>query len=238
MNIFFSFSSSSTSSSVLLGLTGLSLLLISFTSSAGGISLGATRLVYMQDAKQVSLPVRNSTKDGVMLIQSWVDDAKGKKSGDFVVTPPLFTLKPSSENAVRVMYVGENAPTDREQLYFFNSKAIPAVDKNTQGKNTLQIAIQSEIKIFLRPNDLAMSAVDAPAALRCKVQGGNLVVTNPSPYYLTLVAPTVGGKKLDGGMVEPKGSLSLPTKGAAGEVRLQTINDFGAQTAPLICPAA
>lgn len=219
-------------------LVGWGLLFVCSQVQAGGIALGATRLIYQQGAKQVSLPVRNSDEDGTFLIQSWVSNEDGKKSTDFVVTPPLFTLKPSFENSVRIIFVGESAPTDREQVYFFNSKAIPAVDKATMGNNTLQIAVQSEIKVFLRPKGLDMNVTEAPASLRCRIQGDKLVVTNPSPYYISLARPTVGGQKIEGGMVAPKGSLSLPAKGARGDVKLSTINDFGAQTEPLLCPAS
>lgn len=214
------------------------LLACSQVQAVGGIALGATRIIYEQGAKQAALPVRNSNKDTTFLIQSWVDGEDGKKSADFVVTPPLFSLKPASENSVRIIFVGEGAPTDREQVYYFNSKAIPAVDKSTMGSNTLQIAVQSEIKIFLRPEGLSMKVTEAPALLRCQVQGDNLVVTNPSPYYVSLAGSTVGGEQIEGGMVEPKGSLSLPVKGARGEVKLRTINDFGALTEPLPCPAS
>lgn len=215
-------------------------LLLGSTSAyaGGGVALGATRIIYEVGANQVSLPIRNSSKENTFLIQSWVADNGGKKSADFVVTPPLFTLKSASENALRVIYVGENAPVDREQLYLFSSKAIPAVDKKTLSKNSLQIAVQSEIKLFLRPKGLPMKPHEAPAALRCQLQGDALVVSNPSPYYVTLIAPVIGGKKISGGMVDPKGTLTLPAKGARGEITLQTVNDYGAHTNPLRCPAA
>ncbi|MNF55386.1 putative fimbrial chaperone protein ElfD precursor [compost metagenome] len=206
--------------------------------AGGGVALGATRIVYEVGANQVSVPIRNASKDNTFLIQSWVSDKAGKKSADFVVTPPLFTLKSVSESAMRVIYVGEKAPSDREQLYLFSSKAIPAVGKKTLSKNSLHIAVQSEIKLFLRPKGLPMKPHEAPAALRCQLQGDTLVVSNPSPYYVTLLAPVVGGQALSSGMVEPKGSLTLPAKGARGEVKLQTVNDYGAHTNPLLCPAA
>ena len=123
-----------------------------------------------------------------------------------MVTPPLFTLTAASENTVRILYVGEKTPSDREQLYLFNSKATPAVDKNPMGKNTLQIAVQSEINIFLRPKNLSI------AVTLFTPQGGNLVVTYPYPYYVTLVAPTVGGGKLTAAWLNPKATWPCPLK--------------------------
>lgn len=56
-------------------------LLTSFfhTAQAGGIALGATRVIYPADARQVSLAVTNSDKNNRFLIQSWIEDGSEKK---------------------------------------------------------------------------------------------------------------------------------------------------------------
>lgn len=221
-------------------LLGSVLLSAGFGAQAGGVALGATRIVYSQGAKQASLSVRNSDEKNPFLIQSWVADANGTKSPDFVVTPPLFALQPMKENLLRLMYVGTKPlPTDRETVYYFNSKAIPSMPKGKKAEGgTLQLATQSVIKIFMRPADLPSRAADAPQALRCKHEGSRLVVTNDSPYYVTLVNLTIGGAQFDGGMVPPKASLTLQTQGSKGVIKFQTINDYGAQTPLQSCPAA
>ncbi|MEW6484582.1 MAG: fimbria/pilus periplasmic chaperone [Pseudomonadota bacterium] len=58
-----------------------------------------------------------------------MEDAEGKKTTDFIVTPPLYVSGPLNENILRVMYTGEPLPQDKETLYYFNAKAIPSVDK-------------------------------------------------------------------------------------------------------------
>lgn len=221
-------------------LLGSVLLAVGFGAQAGGVALGATRIIYPQGAKQVSLSVRNSDEKNPFLIQSWVADANDTKSPDFVVTPPLFALQPMKENILRLMYVGTKPlPTDRETVYYFNSKAIPSMPKDKKATGgTLQLATQSVIKIFVRPEDLPSRAADAPQTLRCKNDGVHLVVTNGSPYYVTMVNLTIGGAQLGGGMVPPKASLSLPAKGHQGAIKFQTINDYGAQTPMQSCPAA
>lgn len=166
------------------------------TATAGGISLGATRIIYPLNASQTSLPITNGDKDKVFLIQSWVSTPDDKKSADFVVTPPIFVIQPQKENTIRIMYVGKNPlPTDRESLYYLNSKAIPS-GKSEPGQNTLQIATETTIKLFVRPSDLPIQSINAPQTLRCKLDGGTVKVNNPSPYYVTLVNFTAGGKDL------------------------------------------
>ncbi|MEO3990139.1 fimbria/pilus periplasmic chaperone [Pseudocitrobacter cyperus] len=205
---------------------------------AGGVALGATRVIYPQGDKQTSLPVSNSSASNVFLIQSWVANADGSRSGDFIITPPLFVLSPQKENVLRIMYVGPTLPGDRESVFFLNSKAIPSVDKRKLQGNTLQIATQSVIKLFVRPKNLPTPSTAAPASLRCDRQAGKITVNNPSPYYVSLVELRVGSSKLANTMVAPMASLTLNTAGKSGKFTFQTVNDFGANTPVQSCKGA
>lgn len=60
------------------------------TFAEGGISVQGTRIIYPQNAKEQTLRVNNSSSTASFLVQSWVEDAHGKKCDDFVVTPPCF----------------------------------------------------------------------------------------------------------------------------------------------------
>lgn len=201
---------------------------------AGGVALGATRVIYPQGDKQVSLPVTNSSASNVFLIQSWVANADGTKSTDFVVTPPLFVIQPKKENVLRIMYVGPALPTDRESVFYLNSKAIPSVDKHKLQGNVLQIATQSVIKLFVRPKNLPTASIAAPAAMRCHLANGKVTLSNPSPYYVSLVEFFIGNVKQTNTMVPPKGSLVLNAPGD-GRVKFETVNDFGANTPSQTC---
>ncbi|WP_176691712.1 fimbria/pilus periplasmic chaperone [Superficieibacter electus] len=201
---------------------------------AGGVALGATRVIYPQGNKQVSLPVTNSSASNVFLIQSWVANADGTKSTDFVITPPLFVIQPKKENVLRIMYVGPTLPTDRESVFYLNSKAIPSVDKRKLQGNVLQIATQSVIKLFIRPKNLPTPSIAAPAAMRCHLANGKVTLSNPSPYYVSLVEFSIGNVKQTNTMVPPKGSLMLNAPGD-GRVKFETVNDFGANTPLQTC---
>lgn len=215
-------------------LTAMMALGTSNIAHAGGVALGSTRLIYPQGTKQVNMTISNSDNEQSFLVQSWVSTADGKKSPDFVVTPPLFVLKPAKDNVLRVMYTGPDLPKDKESLFYLNSKAIPAMDKNQIQGNALQIATQSVIKLFVRPENLSVKSADAPAMLRCRITGGTLDITNPSPYYVTLVNLYAGGERLANIMVPPQGVASEKVT-ASGEVSFQTMNDFGAVTQKRDC---
>lgn len=212
------------------------LLIQNQNSYAGGIALGATRVIYPSDSKQVSLPVTNSDDKESYLIQSWLSRSDGTKSNDFVLTPPLFAMMPKKENVLRIMYSGVPLATDRESVFYLNVKAIPAINKESLKGNNLQIATQSIIKVFMRPKGLPIPSSQAPEALRCSFTDGNINIKNPSPYFVSLVQLLFGGVKLKSEMVPPKGNIdvSVPS-GSHGPFSFQTINDYGAVTARQTC---
>ncbi|KAA5989649.1 fimbria/pilus periplasmic chaperone [Pantoea sp. M_5] len=95
--------------------------LVSTVASAGGITLGATRVIYPAGQKQVSMSVHNTSDKSSFMVQSWVEDAEGKKSADFIVTPPLYVSGPGNENTLRIMYIGQPPRKEKE-----SRKASPA----------------------------------------------------------------------------------------------------------------
>jgi fimbrial chaperone protein len=204
----------------------------SFVAQSTGVSLGATRIIYPADAREVSLSVTNSNKNNQFLIQTWIDNRDEKKTTDFIVTPPLFVAKPESETTLRIMYVGDKLPKDRETLYWLSSKSIPSVDyEKVKDINVLQIAVLSRIKLFVRPEGLPISSIDAAKKLTFKQQGNKLVINNDSPYFITIVNLKIGTSELPAKMVPPKdqATLMLPSS-AIGPLSYQTINDYGAKT--------
>ncbi|UJD96777.1 type 1 fimbria chaperone FimC [Lelliottia amnigena] len=200
--------------------------------ASGGIALGATRVIYPADAKQTSLAITNSNKQERYLINAWIENDRGQKEKTFAVTPPLFVSEPDSENTLRIIYAGLPLATDRESLFFMNVKAIPSVNKaNLEGKNVLQLAILSRIKLFVRPKNLAMQPEEALSQLKFERAGNRLKVSNASPYYITLVNLQLGGQKLENLMIAPKNSAQqvLPA-GVSGTLSWQSVNDYGAIT--------
>lgn len=206
--------------------------LVPTLANAGGITIGGTRVVYPAGQKQVSLSVRNTDEQASFMVQSWVDQPDGQKSQDFVVTPPIYVSGPGNENILRIMYVGKPVRTDQETLYFFNTKAIPSMDrKETEGKNILMLAATTRIKLFVRPAGLQPAIEKAPAMLTFHRAGSQMRIENPTPYHITLVGMKSGGQTLPDSMVSPHGSLLLPLpSGASNSLTYRTINDFGAAT--------
>ncbi len=142
-----------------------------------------------------------------------------------------------------------NLPSDRESLFRFNIREIP---ETPQGKNVLQIAVQTRIKLFYRPAGLTGTAADAPQQLQWHVvpnpdgAGVALKVSNPTSFHVTFSDITLGSVKenVTLEMVAPKSDAIYPLKdiktlpGSALPVTFRTINDFGAVTKEVSVEAA
>lgn len=73
---------------------------------AAGISVGGTRFVYNDNAREISIPVLNTDKEKPYLIQSWVSAFQGNDKTPFIATPPLFRIEPDSTGTARISYTG------------------------------------------------------------------------------------------------------------------------------------
>lgn len=198
-----------------------------------GIVLNTTRVIYQATDKEVSFVVNNSgTAD--ILAQSWLEAQSDTENLPFVVTPPLARMAGSTRQMIRVIYAGEGLPQDRESVFWLNVQEIPQSAKDNQ----LQIAIRQRIKLFYRPAALSGDPLDAAKNLRWRVHDGQLEVSNPTPYHVSMIQIDARqqGKTLftaDSRMLAPLQTVQLPLKqtasGQAVDLRFISINDFGAQ---------
>ncbi|MEB6379245.1 molecular chaperone [Leclercia adecarboxylata] len=206
-----------------------SLLLIT-TAAHAGVIIEGTRLIYQGDKKEASLGVSNpDTLD--YLVQSWVESVdNAREKTPFLITPPLFRLDGRRDNVLRVVRTGGNLPADRESLYWLNIKTIPSTSRE-ESSNTLQIAIKTRIKLIYRPTGIKGKPDEVASTLRWHKQGNNLVVSNPTPFYMNFQAITLNGKKVDNvTWVAPYSEAHFAVPGGIGGTRVswKIINDYGA----------
>lgn len=205
--------------------------------SNGGVGLSATRMIFPASSDEERMGIKNTSDKNVFLMQSWMTDSQGNKTTDLIITPPLFVLKPGKEGSLRVtMARTHQLPSDRESLFYLNSKAIPSIDKSRpKGNSILQIATQSIIKVFVRPTVLKMAPKEAPGKISCRQANGELEIRNDSPYYITLVNIKLNGKLLKNIMVAPFSFATQPAPKTPGSILFQTINDYGGITPAQLC---
>lgn len=214
---------------VLLGVLGIQ-------QASAAIALDRTRIIFDGSQKSVSLNVTNQNKQLPFLAQGWLEDEQGNKiQSPLTVLPPVQRIEPGKPSQVKIqaLPVVNSLPQDRETVYYFNLREIPP---KSNKPNTLQIALQTRIKLFYRPAGVALDKL-APAPqeqLTLTKQGDKFVVHNPTPYYVTLVDASskkgaVGVKDFEPMMIPPKSNQTLTVSAAAvGNAPVLTyINDYG-----------
>lgn len=214
------------------------------------LTLNNTRIVFDSDKRSTSVVVKNPSTSHYA-VQTWINTEADDETTPvpFIITPPLFSIVPTSEQLVQINSLPNTLPQDRESLFFFNMQEIPNVSE--QPGNQLNIALRTRIKLFYRPAQLKGTPSEQLQALRFSVvqkQGEKwLRIHNPSPFYITfigLAASTQGQTyKLDAPpMVAPLSehdhALAGTPLSADSTVRFSVINDFGGHTEPLTQPIA
>lgn len=201
--------------------------------TTGGLFLGGTRVIFQAGKGEAGITM-NNTSVTPFLVQSWVDafspqDPQGKK---FIVTPPLYRQEKGTMR-LRIIPVTGNFDKNKESVFMLNVKTIPVSSKIKKGANVVQFAYLMKVKLFYRPEGLVGKPADAFEELTFSRSGNKLIVTNPTPYFVTFMGITVGGSKVADvtHMVPPLGSQSytLPA-GAGNTIKYKTINDFGGIT--------
>ncbi|AGP46492.1 fimbria/pilus periplasmic chaperone [Serratia plymuthica] len=200
------------------------------------IALDRTRVIFDGGQNSVSLNISNQNKQLPYLAQAWLEDGEGNKvQSPLVVLPPVQRVEPGKPSQVKIQALpaAKQLPQDRETLYYFNLREIPP---KSDKPNTLQIALQTRIKLFYRPAAIAPQQNAAPwqEQLTLTKQGDKYQVNNSTPYYITIIDAASkkgveGVKGFEPLMVPPKGNISLGVSAAAlgGAPVLTYINDYG-----------
>jgi P pilus assembly chaperone PapD len=227
---------------------GLLALCLCAANAHAGVVIGGTRVIFPAHDGEVT--VRLSNEGGTpALIEAWIDSGDQMSTPDkvnvpFLITPPLFRMEAHKDQSLRIISTPAQLPVDRESLFWLNVLEVPPKPTGTEaaGKNILQFAIRSRLKLFYRPANLQGDPLKAAAQLTWKAvvdgQGYAVEIHNPTAYYVTIskLSLDVGGKQYttDSGMVDPLGTLRLTVKSltqapAVGtRVAYDVINDYGA----------
>ncbi|MEW5558811.1 fimbria/pilus periplasmic chaperone [Enterobacter asburiae] len=209
--------------------------LLAVLQAEAAIALDRTRVVFDGSQSSVSLSISNQNKQLPYLAQGWIEDEQGNKiQTPLTVLPPVQRIEPGKPSQVKIQALpaAKLLAQDKETLYYFNLREIPP---KSAKPNTLQLALQTRIKLFYRPASIAIDTNAAPPQEQLTLirQGDKYQVNNPTPYYVTIVdAGSAKGKSIksfEPMMVPPKGSLPLTVNAvAAGNSPVLTyVNDYG-----------
>ncbi|EMQ3429366.1 fimbria/pilus periplasmic chaperone [Escherichia coli O113:H32] len=219
-----------------LGAMTLALLLSATSLSAlASVTPDRTRLIFNESDKSISVTLRNNDPKLPYLAQSWIEDEKGNKiTSPLTVLPPVQRIDSMMNGQVKVQGMPDinKLPADRESMFYFNVREIPP---KSNKPNTLQIALQTRIKLFWRPKALEKVSMKSPWQHKVTLtrSGQAFTVNNPTPYYVIISNasaqkngnPAAGFSPL---VIEPKTTVPLNVKMDSVPV-LTYVNDFGAR---------
>ncbi|MGY3884419.1 fimbria/pilus periplasmic chaperone [Aeromonas aquatica] len=213
------------------------------------VQISGTRVIYPASAREVTLELINKGNTP-SLVQVWIDSGDrrirpGAEAVPFLITPPITRIEAQRGQSLRLAYVGQGLPQDRESVFWLNVLEVPPSAKSTQaGQNLVQLAFRSRIKLFYRPEGLAgdmeHSAHHLSWSLVRQGNGYALRASNPSLYHVSIsnlelqTAQTTRYNNLSGGMVAPGSSFDFPVDRLSGTVHAKAVtfywlNDYGAR---------
>ena len=226
-----------------LTLQAFTLLALGLSQSANAaVGLDRTRVIFDGGKEATSVNITNNNTQLPYLAQGWIEDEQGNKiTSPLIVLPPVQRLEPGKKSQVKVQALPavKSLPQDRETVYYFNLREIPP---RSDKANSLQIALQTRIKLFYRPASIVPSQQERSDPWQKQLiltrEADDFQVNNPTPYYITLIdaRSSKEGKTSPGFeplMVPPKGTLKLGVSAAAlgSKPWLTYVNDYGGRPA-------
>lgn len=206
--------------------------------SLAAVSLDRTRVIFTGSEKSVSISISNQNAQLPYLAQAWIENEQAEKiTSPLVVLPPIQRLEAGGNSQLKIQGLPElgQLPQDRESLFYFNLREIPP---RSDKPNSLQIALQTRVKLFYRPAAIAAKAGVNETPWQEKLtltrQADRYLVNNPTPYFITVIDATRDLKAASATdfkplMIAPKSQLDLglTSKTLGDKPVLTYVNDFG-----------
>ncbi|EHW7391862.1 Cro/Cl family transcriptional regulator [Escherichia coli] len=212
--------------------------LVSSTAIAGSFGPRENRLIFEGDKTYVQYRIDNTDKDTPWLVQAWVEDSDEKKIKEFMPTPIVFRVEPTSVFSVRVMKTG--IPDEqKESFYWVVSNSLPGGEKKEKQKQdnkitaSINLAYRFKVPMIYRPASLK-NIPQQPERLEWSINDkGSIKVKNPSRYVVQLHSLTINGSEYKGNGVSnfilPMKDVSLSVNAKLGsKIKYGVINDYGA----------
>ena len=158
--------------------------------SSAALKLDRTRIIYPEQDSSISIEVKNENTDSPYLAQSWLEDDKGKALERYLTAvPPLVRVNAGEKLIVRLEKLPDAASLskEKEHLFYYIIREIPP---KAEGKNALQLALQTKVKIFYRPTALPEKKSNSEFYPQIKITKKNngVVLKNTTPYYVVFLA--------------------------------------------------
>ncbi len=183
------------------------------------VVINTTRVIYQEANKDIVVQLINNG-NAPSLVQAWIDDGDLNSTPEtarvpFLLSPPVVKVAANNGQQLRIKKIGAQLATDRESVFYLNVLDIPPVPENLQGKNTLQLAVKSRIKMFYRPKGLKVNPDAIASYIELHPQGNHVTIKNNAPYHFTLANVDQANQRnllVDAVMIPPFSSVTAQTR--------------------------
>jgi P pilus assembly chaperone PapD len=216
----------------------IGLLWVVVNCASANVVINGTRVIYPLNSKETVVQLINNGNDPA-LVQSWIDDGDINSTPEtsrapFLLSPPVVKVAGKGGQQLRIKKLPAILPTDRESVFYLNVLDVPPVPEDMQGMNTMQLAIKSRIKLFVRPEQLRGGIDKAIEKVDVKAEGQGFRINNKSPFFITIANIEGRNKKMmvaESLMLSPFSNAftqatSIVKKGQ--HYSLRYVNDLGA----------
>ncbi|HGJ5865067.1 MAG TPA: molecular chaperone [Arsenophonus nasoniae] len=177
------------------------------------VVMTGTRIIYYEGMKDKTIQLSNNDIHP-NIIQVWLENSDKNSTTEmtetpFIVNPQIFRIEAKSGQIIRLMWVDDNLPKDRESLFYFNFSQVPAFNEQQHQANKLVLLFNTRIIIFYRPKNLLGDINQLADKLIFRQNNEQIIVENPTGYYsvvhsATLISNSQSFKLADSIMLSPK----------------------------------
>ncbi|ENV32695.1 fimbrial biogenesis chaperone [Acinetobacter gerneri] len=178
--------------SIALMLFILHLIVISNTNA--GLVPSATRVIHQQEDPSQILLLANSNPYPI-ITQIWTDQGERNPESThtpFVITPAIFKMQVQEIKSIKIIYNQDQLATDRESVFWLNLYEVPMVERSKLQEDHLNLAMNTQMKIFFRPKSLKEMSIDQRSKnllfdIITQENQQQLSIENHSAFHITML---------------------------------------------------
>lgn len=215
----------------------LTCLLFSLDTFANVI-INGTRFIYLEGMDSIPIQLTNEGNSAA-LVQAWVDNGNldstpESSDSNFYLSPPVVRIEGKQGQQLKLKKLEQKLPDNIESVFYLNVLDIPKTPDYAKGKNYIQLATRSRIKVFYRPKGLTVAADEAYKEIIFQLNNNHILVKNNSPYHFTIASisseDNLNKSLIAADMIPPLSSKELPLKGGltSHNLVIKYVDDYGA----------
>lgn len=119
----------------------------------------------------------------------------------------MFRLQPGELRDVKLQLISRNnIPQDKESLYWLNIYQVPPNTIGPANEKRVILPLRLRLKVFVRPVNVPRPQQTDGERLQFQIKNSNqqvVIMSNPTPWYMTIAAFESGDVKVDSIMLAP-----------------------------------